>query len=61
MVKGYPISSIGAVNLSGWSNEHFKKPVKPTVENPVVLRLDNRDSHVNIDIIDFFNKNGILM
>lgn len=67
MLKGGPIGTIGGANPSGWSNErlflefleHFRTHVKPTVEDPVILILDNHDSHVNIGAIDFCKKNGI--
>lgn len=69
MLKGCPVGSIGGANPSGWSNEqlfleflkHFKKHVKPAVEDPVLLILDNHDSHVNIEAIDYCKKNGIIM
>ncbi|XP_072384526.1 uncharacterized protein [Diabrotica undecimpunctata] len=68
MLKGCPVGTIGGANSSGWSNEilfleylqHFKNHVKPTVENPVILLLDNHDSHVNVSVINFCKKNGIL-
>lgn len=69
MIKGAPNGTIGAANKSGWSNEqlflqylqHFKQHVKPTVEEPVILTLDNHDSHVSVDAIDFCKENGIIM
>lgn len=40
---------------------HFVVHAKPSVENPVLLLLDNHHTHVNLDIIDFAKKNHITM
>lgn len=69
MLKGAPVGSIGGANSSGWSNgqlfleflEHFKNHVKPSVEDPIILLLDNHDSHVNIPVIEFCKMNGIIL
>lgn len=63
MLKSCPIGTIGATSPSGWSNEilfleyleHFKNHVKPTIENPVILLLDNHDSHVNSMLLIFIS------
>lgn len=69
MLKSSPPGTIGGANVSGLSNDrlflnylkHFKKHTKPTPDDPVILICDNHDSHVNIDVIDFCKKNGIIM
>nr|CAH7728886.1 unnamed protein product [Callosobruchus chinensis] len=67
--RGSPVGSIGGANPSGWSNEqlfqeyleYFKKHAKPSVEDPVLLLLDNHSSHVDIEAMDYCKKNGIIM
>lgn len=69
LIKGGPIGTIGGANPSGWSDkrlfleylELFKNHVKPTVEYPIILLLDNQSSHVNVNAINFCKNNGILM
>ena len=69
MIKGAPVGTVGGANPSGWSNEtlflqfleHFRNHVKPSVEEPVILLLDNHDSHVNIPVIEFCKTNGIIL
>lgn len=68
-IRHGPPNSIGAGNGSGWMTckefaqfmEHFKKYVQPSAENPVLLLLDNHESHLDVEIIDFAKKNGIIM
>ncbi|XP_072383364.1 uncharacterized protein [Diabrotica undecimpunctata] len=52
---------------SGWSNEqlfyqwlqHFKNIVKPSMDEPVLIIMDNHSSHLSIKIYEFCNQNGI--
>lgn len=68
MLNGAPLGSIGAANPSGWSNanlfllflEHFTKHVRSSTERPVLLLLDNHESHVSIPVIDLARKSGII-
>ena len=64
-----PPCSIGVANKSGWMvaehfleyMKHFVKHVRPSKENPVLLLLDNHDSHLAIDILDFAKENGVIL
>lgn len=68
-LKEGPVGSIGAANGSGWMQssefllflEHFVNHAKPSVEQKVLLLLDNHDSHIQIEVIDFCRKNGIVL
>lgn len=69
MLHGAPPGSTGAANTSGWTNahifltylEHFKKHVRPSKEQPVLIILDNHDSHLSLEAIEFSRKNGIVI
>lgn len=64
-----PSGSIYRCSKSGWMNEelfevwlsHFKNHVKPSLEDPVLLILDNHSSHISLRIYDFCRSNGIKM
>ncbi|XP_066950693.1 uncharacterized protein [Macrobrachium rosenbergii] len=63
-----PPGSSGAANPSGWMKEsnfleflkHFVKHTKCSKEHPVLLLLDNHDSHLSIDGLDYCKANGIV-
>ncbi|GBP40289.1 hypothetical protein EVAR_83979_1 [Eumeta japonica] len=67
MITGAPEGSIGGANPSGWSNEsmfviflqHFIKYAKPTKERPVILIMDNHESHISISAIQMAKDNGV--
>lgn len=67
--KGGPVGAIYGCSVNGWSNEtlffewiqHFQKNVKSSIEEPVLLILDNHSSHISIDIFNFCKQNGIVM
>lgn len=69
MLKGAPVGSIGGTNPSGWSNEelflkfllHFIKYSNASIENPVVLLLDNHESHISVAAIRTAKDNGVIM
>ena len=69
MLNGAPPGSVGAANKSGWSNEviflqfleHFISNVRPSVEKPVLLLMDNHESYVNISIIELAKRSGIIL
>ncbi|KAJ8930221.1 hypothetical protein NQ314_016999 [Rhamnusium bicolor] len=69
MLKGASVRAIGAANKSGWSNEdvffkylqHFISHVKPTIEDKVILLLDNHESHVLIPTIDLAKRSGVIL
>lgn len=68
-VIGGPIGSSGAGNPSGWMNAehfyeylvHFQKYARASLENPVLLILDNHESHLSIKGLDFCKDNGIVV
>lgn len=69
MLKGAPVGSKGGANPSGWSNEKlflewldfFIEHVKPNTEEPILLILDNHESHVSIAVIEKARARGIKM
>ncbi|XP_033119606.1 uncharacterized protein LOC117118966 [Anneissia japonica] len=69
MLTGAPAGSIGTANPSGWMKQedfivfmkHFIKTVRPSIEVPVLLLLDNHSSHLSIEVIDMARDNGVVM
>lgn len=69
MMKGVPPGSIGAAAPSGWSNEgllpkflgHFISHTRPSLTDPVLLLLDNHDSHVSVPVITKCKEVGITL
>ena len=67
--KGGPPGSVHSCSKNGWSNEglfydwiqHFKTFVRPTMEDPVLLIMDNHNSHISVRIYDFCRENGIVI
>lgn len=59
MITGASEGSVGGANPSGWSNEsmfviflqHFIKYAKHTKERPVILLMDNHESHISVPAI----------
>ncbi|XP_043469509.1 uncharacterized protein LOC122503138 [Leptopilina heterotoma] len=57
----------GFANESGWMTQpefiqyirHFIKFVKPSVDSPVLLLMDNHSSHLSVDALDIASKNGV--
>ncbi|XP_065668064.1 uncharacterized protein LOC136088301 [Hydra vulgaris] len=68
-IRDGPNEWIGASNGSGWMNEecfltylnHFIRHVKPTKESPVLLLLDNHQSHLSVQLITLCKDNGIVL
>ena len=65
-IRDGPTDCIGATNGSGWMNEecftymkHFIRYVKPKKESPMLLLLDNHQSHLSIQLITLCKDNGI--
>ena len=62
MINGGPPGCVGVANPSGWVNvatflewmKHFIQNVKHSPANPVLLLLDNHESHVSIPIFQMF-------
>ncbi|XP_054261371.1 uncharacterized protein LOC128985651 [Macrosteles quadrilineatus] len=69
MINGAPPGSIGGAHITGWSTEeifvqyldHFIKFVKPTKDDPVLMILDNHESHISIEAINKARASGIVM
>jgi molybdenum-dependent DNA-binding transcriptional regulator ModE len=67
--KDGPPDAIYNVSNNGWSNEHlyliwlrhFAHHVKPSIEEPVLLVLDNHGSHISLEIYEFCRQKGIIM
>lgn len=68
-VRDGPTGCIGSGNQSGWMTasefiefiKHFALHVRPTKENPVLLLLDNHESHLSIEVIKFAKESFIVM
>ncbi|KAJ8728917.1 hypothetical protein PYW07_006613 [Mythimna separata] len=68
-LNGGPPECIGAGNASGWVTDeefyqfmqHFIKHVKPSMERPVLLVLDNHCSHLNVKTLTLAKENGVVM
>lgn len=62
-----PAGSAGAANASGWMIaenfllflEQFQNNIQASAANPVLLILDNHDSHISIAALEFCQKNCI--
>lgn len=62
-----PPGALYACSPNGWSNNdifikwlfHFKDHVHPTEDSPVLLIMDNHNSHVSIDVYKFCKSNFI--
>ena len=69
IIKGAPPDLIGVANLSGWMSaayftefmKHFIKHTKGSKDCPVILILDNHDSHISIETIDLSKENGVTL
>ncbi|XP_040573751.1 uncharacterized protein [Lepeophtheirus salmonis] len=67
MLVGAPPGSLGLAHTSGWmtaSNfilviKHFVKYSMPTVEDPVLLVLDNHESHLSFSVLDYAKNNNV--
>ena len=40
---------------------HFVNHVRPSKERPILFLLDNHQSHLSIEVIDFCKENGVIM
>ncbi|XP_014664978.1 PREDICTED: uncharacterized protein LOC106807207 [Priapulus caudatus] len=68
-INGAPPGTVGAAHQSGWMTElnflqfmkHFVAHVRCSPENKVLLLLDNHDSHISIETLDYAKENGIVM
>lgn len=69
MLNDAPVGSDGAAHPSGWMTSpnflkyihHFAKHAKPTPSSPVLLLLDNHESHISVPVLDFCKQSGIVL
>lgn len=69
MMSGATVGALGLVHKSGWMTtenfikvlEFFKHNVRCTKESPVLLIMDNHESHLSLQGLDFCNENGIIV
>ena len=68
-IRDGPAGCVGAATPSGCMNEeiflkfvqHFVNFVRCTPQKPVLLILDNHESHLSIPVIDFCKGNGVVL
>ncbi|XP_041350707.1 uncharacterized protein LOC121369719 [Gigantopelta aegis] len=69
MIHGAPPGTLGIAYPSGWMTaatfleclKHFERYVHCSKDNTVLLLLDNHESHVSLETIDFCRENGIVL
>jgi len=69
MLSGGPVGSVGVANASGWMTsdnfivwmKHFVHHTKCSPQHPILLLLDNHESHVSVACLDLAKENGITM
>lgn len=69
LLRGANTDMIAAVSDSGWINEnlfvewlhHFISYAKPNVEEPILLVLDNHESHISLSCYLLCRQNGIVL
>ena len=68
-LKGAPPGTRGSAYPSGWMTgenfllfmKHFVQHVKPSKKEPVLLLLDNHESHLSIEVLDYAKQSGVIM
>ncbi|KAB0797555.1 hypothetical protein PPYR_08548 [Photinus pyralis] len=68
-IRSGPVGCIGPCNPSGWMNEehfckfhqHFVKMTKCSKDQPCLLLLDNHNSHLSIEGLNYAKNNGLVM
>lgn len=68
-LAGGPIGSFGFSSRSGWMTQevfldvmkHIQKYMSTTKENPILVLMDNHESHVSLDLIVFCREHGIVL
>lgn len=69
MTEGAPVGSLALAYKTGWMTaenffklmHHFVQFTQATKENPVLLLLDNHESHISIETIQYAKNNGVVM
>lgn len=67
MLKNAPPGTVGSASPSGWITSeifeewfrHFIRHVKPSADSPMLLLMDNHESHVSLAIIELARKNHV--
>lgn len=69
-LNGAPVGTggCGTKNASGWMNSeaflralhHFRDFSRCSKKNPVMLIMDNHESHITIESLNFYKENGII-
>lgn len=68
-LKGTPPGSLALASRSGWMTadlfaqclEHIIQSTKCSKSKPILLLLDNHESHINLKVIDKARENGVVM
>lgn len=68
-LKNGPPGCAGTAQVTGWMVEstfvewfrHFLKHVHPSKDDPILLILDNHETHMSIDFIDLASENGVVV
>ncbi|KAJ3656135.1 hypothetical protein Zmor_015233 [Zophobas morio] len=68
-LTGAPEGSIGIASPSGWMTtdgfkeiiKHIKNHMHASKENPVLVLLDNHDTHASLDLILYCRENGLIL
>lgn len=66
-LNGAPSGAVGGANPSGWINadlfleflKHFQLFTRSTVQQPILLLLDNHESHKSLSALEYCRSNGI--
>lgn len=66
-IRDGPLGCAGDANPSGWMiednfkkyAEHFVAHVRCSTEHPCLLLLDNHESHMSPDVLDYFKEKGV--
>ncbi|KAF2883865.1 hypothetical protein ILUMI_22310 [Ignelater luminosus] len=69
MLANTPPGCVGAVHSSGWMTsekfflfiKHFVRFARCSQEKPVLLILDNHESHLSIPVLNFCKSNGVVL
>lgn len=67
MLKGAPTGTLGLAAKSGWMTaelfvdvlKHFVKHICSSPANPSLLLMDNHESHLSIEALDYCKENGV--
>lgn len=67
-MSGAPEGSLGVATKSGWVNstiylevlKHIQKKTSCSKDNPILLLVDNHESHVTLEAVNYARDNGII-